>query len=69
MTTIGKCLIEDCGRPQAPAKRGLCSLCFLRAKAKVDAKETTWERLAEMGLCESERDPFDTAYDRATKGE
>lgn len=62
-----KCMIPTCGRMQASGRRGLCLVCYSKAKKKVEAKETTWENLADMGLCESDTDPFDDAYNRAMR--
>lgn len=62
-----KCLIKACARPRA--KRGLCLICYSQAKKKVEAGETTWDKLVELGLCESDRTPFDDAYDRAIRGQ
>lgn len=64
-----RCMIPNCQRLAALGKRGLCLVCFSRAKKKVDSGETTWERLAEMRLCKSESNPFDDAYTRAMEGE
>lgn len=63
MSEVRNCMIPHCAR--VAARRGLCLVCYGKAKAKVDAGETTWEALAQKGLCESYRDPFDSAYDRA----
>lgn len=60
-----KCLLAGCVRPQY--MRGLCMTCYGKAKKKVEAKETTWEKLVKVGMCVSD-DPFDTAYEQAMKG-
>lgn len=60
------CMIQGCMRTKV--RRGLCLVCYSRANKKVEAGETTWAKLAEMGLCESDRDPFDDAYSRAMEG-
>lgn len=50
------------------AQRGLCLICYGKAKKKVEAGEVTWEELVEMGLCEGVADPFDEAFNNAMKG-
>ena len=65
---LGRCFIKTCLRlPSAnPAHRGLCLVCFSKAKKKVESGDTTWDKLAEMGLCKSGGvDPFDDAYSKA----
>lgn len=64
------CFIKGCARPRTAnaSMRGLCLVCYGKAKKKVEAGETTWDKLAEMGLCEKDKDPFDDAYARALKG-
>lgn len=66
------CMIKKCIRKAAigdASYRGLCLVCYGKAKAKVSSGETTWERLAEMGLCKHESNPFDDAYTKAMEGE
>lgn len=60
---VRRCMIPGCS--SAASQRGLCLKCYSRAKAKVDAGETTWDKLIERGLCEAVKDPFDDAYTRA----
>lgn len=57
-----KCIIGGCFRQRA--QRGLCLVCYSKAKKKVESGET-WERLEQMGLVEREGDPFEAAYDKA----
>ena len=57
------CMIQGCARQAAT--RGLCLVCYSKAKKKVDEGATTWESLVKMGLCEKPSDPFDDAYNRA----
>lgn len=61
------CIVPGCNQPAAAANyRGLCLRCYGTAKKKIDAGETTWDRLVELGLCEKkESSPFDDAYSRA----
>lgn len=59
------CMIPNCNA--LAARKGLCMKCYKKAKEKVDTNQTTWEALAEVGLCEREKDPFDDAYSRAMK--
>lgn len=61
-----KCKITGCNR--AKAQRGMCLMCYSRAKKKVDAGETTWEKLTAAGLCDEKTDPFDSAYEQAFGG-
>lgn len=61
--TVKICRINACARRSA--RRGMCLVCYSRAKAKIEAGETTWNKLVELGLCDSEGDPFDDAYNRA----
>lgn len=63
---IVRCRIKGCG--SIAAKRGLCLMCYSKAKKKVDAGVITWDKLAEVGLCEPDHDPFDAAFNEATKG-
>lgn len=67
MTTTGKCLVSGCSRLEN--KRGLCLVCYSQAKRKVTAGQTTWEKLADLGLCKPETTPFDDAYTRAMGGQ
>lgn len=62
-----KCMIEGCTRPMA--RRGLCLPCYATAKKIVDTNGVTWDRMIELGLCEADKDPFTSAYERATKEE
>lgn len=68
MTAAGlneNCMITGCRN--RGTRRGLCLLCYSRAKKKIDTGETTWEKLIERGLAKDDRDPFDTAYEKAMK--
>lgn len=59
-----KCLVPGCIRKASMRK--LCLICYSQAKQKVESGETTWEKLAVLGLCEKkEVNPFDDAYNRA----
>ncbi len=64
-----KCTIQECTRVGGRGLRGMCMTCYSKAKAKVEAGEVTWKKLAEKGLCKSESDPFDSAYERAMEDE
>ena len=59
------CVIANCQR--LGVRRGMCLVCYGKAKAKVTAGEVTWEALTEMGLCREDAcaDPFDDAYSKA----
>lgn len=58
-----QCMIPRCMR--MVFKRGLCMVCYGKAKKKVQEGSTTWEQLEEVGLCKSDTDPFDDAYSEA----
>lgn len=58
-----KCVIGKCVRHSY--KMGLCMQCYSKAKSKVEREETDWDKLAQLGLCKIEGDPFDDAYSRA----
>ena len=60
-----QCMITGCSAYRVSYGRGLCMSCYKRAKAKVDTGETTWDKLVERGLCETQTSPFDSAYDKA----
>lgn len=59
-----KCIIKGCYR--TANRNGLCLVCYNRAKKKVMKKETTWEKLEELGLCVQDGNPFDAAFDEVT---
>lgn len=59
------CKIKGCYRRQS--QRGLCLVCYSKAKKKVEAGETTWEKLVELGLCDDVDDPFGDAYKKTTE--
>jgi len=47
------CLTPGCGKGAAAAlKRGLCMKCHSEAKKQVNAGNTTWEQLEQMGLAQ-----------------
>lgn len=58
-----RCLIKTCARQAA--KRGLCLVCYSRAKAKVESSQTTWPALEAAGLCLEENSPFEQAFGQA----
>lgn len=62
-----KCAVELCIRPAAAEMRGLCMLCYSKAKKKVESGEVTWDQLEDMGLClpKVDVDPFTAAYNQA----
>lgn len=59
------CMVPDCTGFKGNGMRGMCTKCYGKAKKKVEANETTWEELAEMGLCENQDDPFVQAFNKA----
>ena len=62
-----KCLATTCQRPGTPVGRGLCLLCYSRAKFAVKAGTTTWQELEAIGLVNpsAEDDPFTKALNEA----
>lgn len=69
MVGASKCTTPKCYHSVSPTVQtyGLCVQCFNRAELKVELGETTWEKLAQMGLCiyPKQTDPFDDAYSKA----
>lgn len=61
------CLVPACKKRVGGQTKGLCMSCYSKAKKKVDAGETTWEELADMGLAAKQADPFEQAFN-AKKG-
>ena len=58
---MGKCITATCNAQEAPAlKRGLCMLCYSRAKKLVSKGDTTWNEIVSLGLAlpTDEEDPF-----------
>lgn len=45
-----KCMVPDCNEPAR--WKGICQKCYGQAKNLIDNGKTTWDELAEMGLCE-----------------
>lgn len=62
-----QCMTNGCFRQ--PAKRGLCLVCYSRAKEKVEKNSVSWDHLVSLGLCEPEEDLFEQAYKKATQPE
>ena len=54
------CMTEGCDNPRE--WKGLCRSCHGVAKRFVDEEKTTWDELAEMGLCLAEGKPFKVAF-------
>lgn len=52
------CIITRCIRPAGP-RRGLCLVCYSKAKAEVDAGRLSWQKLEALGLALPEGDPFE----------
>lgn len=59
-----KCLILKCQRQSAVNMRGLCLVCYGRAKKMVESGQTSWQELEEMGLSLAASSPFDDAFFR-----
>ena len=46
-----QCMTPSCTRPSSPAlKRGLCLVCYSKARKMIDAGSTTWEEVVSLGL-------------------
>lgn len=65
-----KCMSTNCVRPAAPAlQRGLCLICYSKAKKMVESGTTTWDEIVELGLampCDSvDGDPFARSFREA----
>jgi hypothetical protein len=44
------CMVPDC---DSEARwKGICPKCYHQARTLIENKKTTWDELAEMGLCE-----------------
>ena len=56
------CMVPECRRSAAANRRGLCLVCYSRAKAKVASGETTWNEMVSLCLCEEDSEPFDKAF-------
>lgn len=65
---IPKCMVPECKRPQALAmNRGLCMVCYSRAKKLVDTGKTTWDVLVDLQLALPTDDPFTAAFKERNK--
>lgn len=54
------CIVPDCDKP---AKwKGLCPTCYGAAKKFIDAGETTWDQLVDMGLAIDRTAKFRAAF-------
>lgn len=66
-----KCLTNACMRPAGAATgRGLCMVCYSRAKKMVEAGTTTWREIVDLGLAmpnDVDGDPFTTQFNEAKK--
>ncbi len=67
MNTV--CMVPKCQRLGGVMTKGMCPVCYKQAKEKVTIGATTWEKLAEMGLCKlaEQNSPFNDAYSKATE--
>lgn len=58
-----KCLTPHCQRlPAAATGRGLCLICYGKAKKYVERGDTTWGKLEQMGLALAPEGEFDKAF-------
>ena len=54
-----KCIIVECQGQQTTYGRGLCVMCYSRAKKMVDVGKTSWDELERLGMIEGKKsDPF-----------
>ncbi len=63
-----QCIIPECERKAR--SRGLCTACYISARLRITAGETTWEQLGELGLAHKRRypaGPFIKAFRAAMK--
>ena len=65
---MNDCIIPGCHRPQS-SYRGLCMVCYSKARKYVELNHTTWEKLEAQGLALPATDPFTKAFDDAKKKE
>lgn len=47
-----ECMVPDC--TEKARWKGICGKCYHQARELVHTNKTTWEELAEMGLCKIE---------------
>lgn len=75
MSQQAQCMTPNCGNK--PKARGLCHVCYMMAHKLVTSETTTWEQLAELGLCLSAvrkvrqqrfRSAFEEAIAKSPKG-
>lgn len=64
-----KCMVPRCNGFKGTGMKGLCTRCYGKAKKKIEAGETTWDELGNMGLCEVQDDPFSQAFNKAKESE
>lgn len=70
MTQDTACLTKNCMRPAAAAlKRGLCMVCYHKAKKLVTAGKATWEEFVRLGLAlpDESDNAFESAFEQAKK--
>ena len=48
--SMGRCLTKNCARSATAHSRGLCLVCYSRAKKAVADGKTTWDELVDLGL-------------------
>lgn len=71
-TDYSKCLAKNCQRTASSSMgRGLCLVCYSKAKKMVAAGTTTWTELVSLGLAkpgvEEADDPFTQAFNEAKR--
>lgn len=65
------CMTKGCPRLSVHVGRGMCLVCYSRAKKLVESGQATWSGLVEMGLALPETDggadPFTKAFNEAVR--
>ena len=55
-TTKKNCMTQECDKKAE--WKGLCRSCYGQARKLIDDEKTSWEELAQMGMCELDAKPF-----------
>ena len=65
-----KCHTAECRSPAAIPEMtywGLCMKCYSEAKKMVEAGDTSWQQLEELGLVRGKSSPFLSGYRKASE--
>ena len=60
-----KCIITNCYR--LGAQRGLCLVCYSKAKRAVESGKVTWDKLVSLGLAKDSGDGGDVFNEALNK--